>query len=117
MEDRDADEEIEELPRSELLSANPSNEKKRRNSFAVSDPDSRAADGGECEFGISVAALIAATNIARAPGATESCYTAASTLMYSNNNWVENQVPEAQIWMQQGADSIVHKPISNRGFC
>ncbi|KAJ6496378.1 hypothetical protein C8R45DRAFT_926886 [Mycena sanguinolenta] len=34
------------------------------------------------------------------------CYTAASTLMYSNNNWVENQAPEAQMWMQQGADSI-----------
>ncbi|KAJ6456877.1 hypothetical protein C8R45DRAFT_1081994 [Mycena sanguinolenta] len=34
------------------------------------------------------------------------CCTATSTSMYSNNNWVENQVPEAQMWMQQGAGRI-----------
>jgi hypothetical protein len=33
------------------------------------------------------------------------CYTTASTLMYFNNIWVENQAFEAQMWMQQGADS------------
>ncbi|KAJ7358533.1 hypothetical protein DFH08DRAFT_802352 [Mycena albidolilacea] len=32
------------------------------------------------------------------------CYTMSVMLMYSNNMWVGNQVLEAQMWMQQGAD-------------
>jgi hypothetical protein len=31
-------------------------------------------------------------------------YTVSAMLMYSNNVWVENQVLEVQMWMQQGAD-------------